>query len=45
MPFLNPIGLIWAQIWPIFCAADQLIGSVGLGGGCISQDTYLLYRL
>ena len=25
-----------------FCVADQLIGSVGLGAGCISQDTFLL---
>ena len=44
MHFLGPIGLIWAQIWPIFCAADQLIGSVSSGAGCISQDTYLLYK-
>ena len=41
--FLDPIGLIWACIWPIFWYSDQLIGSVGLGAGCISQDTYLLY--
>ena len=26
------------------CFADQLFGSVGLGAGCISQDTYLLYE-